>query len=146
MMIDAYPLNHCNFDCDYAAMAAMISGMSDAQNALHRHATLYYDTLLPLAYTTFLVGVIYRYLPHRHFVWLCVLPMSVALFDFIENYHILQVLAVPILATATTAKILTALTSIKWVGFGLSCALAASFYIRVRYRRQQEYQRQRKLG
>ena len=73
------------------AMAALTGYGADGRR-LYAWSSATLDTLLPCLYTTFLVGLIYRFRPTDAFRVLAWLPLVAAALDFAENGQIIAML------------------------------------------------------
>ena len=64
--------------------AIRLAELSEVQKAVHLKATIFQDSLYPIAYGSFFVGLITR-LSATGKQWLLIAPLSLVIFDFIEN-------------------------------------------------------------
>ena len=105
------------------AMGALAGyGADGRQTYAWASATL--DTLLPIAYATFLAGVVYRFRPREALGRLAWLPVALGVLDLFENAQIiLMLISYPDVSSGQVA-LASAFTSVKNAVFPACFALA----------------------
>ena len=107
------------------AMAAL-DGYGAAGRRAYLVASLTLDTLFPLAYVTFLAGVIYRWRRTDRWGWLALAPVVAGLVDLGENLQVVGLLlSYPALGAAQVAAA-SAFTVAKSITFVAAIAIAVS--------------------
>ena len=105
------------------AMAAL-DGYGAAGRRAHLVASLTLDTLLPLAYVTFLAGVIYRWRHTDRWGWLALVPVVAGLVDLGENLQVVGLLLSYPALGATQVAAASAFTVAKSIMFVAAIAIA----------------------
>ena len=76
----------------HAEALAALEGYGEAGRRTHVWASLTLDTLLPVAYASFLAGLIYRYRPAERSWMLAYLPLAAGAIDLGENVQVVLLL------------------------------------------------------
>ena len=107
------------------AMAAL-DGYGAAGRSAYLVASVTLDTLFPLAYVTFLAGVIYRWRRTDRWAWLALAPVVAGLLDLGENLQVAGLLlSYPSVGAAQVAAA-SAFTVAKSIAFLAANAIAVS--------------------